>query len=155
MELEELKMAYSVFEKKYKLPSFQDLNKNFEIEKIERQSEILLRIIRVIMMEKVIATQRFIESLLTPGNAPRLLYKYLKSMSSEDKTKLDGLYEKFANLMLKALTVDVEFKEEKEAEMIKEIYSAWEISKKDLHEVIRNVQNPKEGQARKEKSYFS
>jgi len=73
MDLEQLKKDYSAYEKKYKLPSFKELNESFEIEKIERQSDILLRIVRVIMMEKVIATQRFVESLLNPANAPRIL----------------------------------------------------------------------------------
>ena len=154
MELEELKNAYAEHERKYKLPSFNELNKNFEIEKIERQSDILPRIIRVVMMEKVIATQRFIESLLNPGNAPRILYRYLKSIGSEDTKKIEEIYDKFGVLTLKALSLDVEYKEDKEAEMIKEIQSVWEGCKKNLHEIIKDVQNPKEQQAKKEKSYF-
>jgi hypothetical protein len=154
MELEQLKREYSLYEKKHKLPSFKELNENFEIEKIERQSELLLRIIRVIMMEKVIATQRFIESLMNPANAPRILYKYLKSMSQEDTKNLEAVHDKFAFLTLKVLSLDVEYKEDKEAEMIKEIQTTWEGTKKSLHEIIKSVQNPKEQQARKEKSYF-
>ncbi|HVY01519.1 MAG TPA: hypothetical protein VHA12_02020 [Candidatus Nanoarchaeia archaeon] len=154
MELEQLKKSYGVYEKKYKLPSFKELNENFEIEKIERQSEILPRVVRVVMMEKIMATQRFVESLLAPQQAPRMLYKYIKSMSVEDKKQLDKFYDSFASLMLKSLSLDVEYKEDKECQVIKEIFSVWVSSKKSLHEIISHIQNPKDVEQKKDKSYY-
>jgi signal transduction histidine kinase len=154
MELETLKKSYLVYQKKHKLPSFDELNENFEIEKIERQSDILPRVVRVVMMDKVMATQRFIESLLAPQQAPRMLYKYIKSMSKEDKINLDNLYESFATLMLKSLSLDVEYKEDKECVIIKEIFSTWTSSKKTLHAIISNIQNPSDVEQKKDKSYY-
>lgn len=154
MEIEQLKKSYSGYEKKYKLPSFKELNENFEVEKIERESEILPRVVRVVMMEKVMATQRFIESLLAPQQAPRMLYKYIKSMSQEDRKNLDKLYDSFATLMLKSLSLDVEYKEDKECAIIKEIFSTWTGSKKMLHGIIENIQNPKDLEQKKDKSYY-
>jgi hypothetical protein len=154
MELEQLKKSYSAYEKKYKLPSFKELNENFEIEKIERQSEILPRVVRVVMMEKIMATQRFVESLLAPQQAPRMLYKYIKSMSQEDKKQLDKFYDSFASLMLKSLSLDVEYKEDKECAIIKEIFLVWTSSKKALHEIIEHIQNPKDLEQKKDKSYY-
>lgn len=154
LELQQLKKDYSVFEKKYKLPSFEELNRNFEIEKIERQSDILLRIIRAIMMDKIIAIQRFIESILNPANAPRILYKYIKSVSQEETKNLEQVYEKFALLTLKVLSLDVEYNESAEAKMINEIYKTWQDTKDNLNKIIESVQNPKEQQSKREKSYF-
>lgn len=154
MELETLKKAYSAYEKKHKLPSFKELNDNFEIEKIERESDILPRVIRVVMMEKVMATQRFIESLLAPQQATRMLYKYLKTMSTDDRQQLDKLYEAFGVLMLRSLELDIEYKEDKECSMIKEIYAAWNASKKSLHSIVGNIQNPSDKETRKDKSYY-
>lgn len=154
MELENLKKSYSTYEKKHKLPSFKELNENFEIEKIERESDILPRVLRVVLMDKVMATQRFVESLLAPQQAPRMLYKYLKSMPTEDKQQLDKIYESFAALMLKSLSLDIEYKEDKECAMVNEIYSVWTSSKKALHAIVANIQNPSEKENKKDKSYY-
>jgi hypothetical protein len=46
VELSKIKKEYSVLEKKYDLPSFEELNQNFEIEKIEHESDCLIRVFR-------------------------------------------------------------------------------------------------------------
>ena len=72
MELKDLKKEYSDLAEKYKLPSFKELNENFEIEKIDKDTEILLRDVRKVMMEKIVNSLGFLEMFLNPMNAPRM-----------------------------------------------------------------------------------
>lgn len=154
MELEELKKNYTVYEKKYKLPSFKELNFNFEIEKIDRDTDIFLKVVRSVMMEKIISTQRFLETIVTPGNTPRMLFSFLKSMNQEDKKNIDSLYDQMSSIISGALDLDIEFNEAKEAEMIKKIYSSWVEMKKPLLILIKKMQNPQGQGSKKERTYF-
>ena len=89
MDLKELKKHYEILSKKYKLPSFKELNEDFDIEKIDKESDILLKVVRKVMMEKIVNSLGFIEMLLNPMNSPRMYHAYLNSMSVEDKKAID------------------------------------------------------------------
>ena len=56
MELKDLKKEYGKLEKKHKLPSFKEVNETFEIDKIENESDCLVREVRKIIMDKIINT---------------------------------------------------------------------------------------------------
>ena len=70
MGLKELKKKYADLSKKYKLPNFVNLNEDFEVEKIERDTDLLLKAIRKVMMEKIVNSMSFLEMLLNPVNSP-------------------------------------------------------------------------------------
>jgi len=153
MELDELKKEYAKLEGKYKLPNFKQINEEFEIDKIERESECLIRVVRKAMIEKVVNSLGFLEMLLNPMNAPRIYMSFLKSMSQEDKEIIDKLYSSLAELSLASLALEVEYSEKAEAELVKKIYSTWNSIRGDFKKLIENVRNPKT-LAKKEKSYF-
>lgn len=154
MELNELKEIYSEYEKKYKLPSFVKLNEHFEIEKIERESNIFLRVVRKTMMDKVVNSLSFLDMLLNPMNTPRVYLNYIKSMNGKDKELLDKVYNAFSELSLACLPLELEYSEKNEAEMINQIYIAWEKIRPEFLEILKRVHKPEKGEARKEKSYF-
>ena len=53
--LAEFKKEYEKLQKKYKLPVFDDLNRDFEIERVyERETDFPMREIRKVMMDKVL-----------------------------------------------------------------------------------------------------
>ena len=54
MELNDLRNDYSKLEVKHILPSFKELNESFEIDKIDKESDALLRVVRKVMMEKIV-----------------------------------------------------------------------------------------------------
>ena len=153
MNLAELKKNYAVFEKKYKLPSFAELNENFEIEKIRKGRETLARTIRKTMMEKIINSLGFVEMLLNPINAPRIYLVYIKSMNSEDKKEIDKIYSSLSVLVIGSMKLEIDYSEKDEADMIKHIAKEWNSIKPSFRKVIKNMQNPVSS-APKEKSYF-
>ena len=155
MELPELKKQYNTLESKYKLPSFKSLNEDFEIDKIDKESDCLLRIVRKVIMEKLVNTMQFLDGLLNPVNTPRIYIAYIKSMSIEDKESIDKIYDKIATVSLNSLSLEIGYDEKKEAELIKEIYKIWEEIKPNLSKIIENIKNPTKTNPKKEKSYYS
>src|SRR3989338_5772892 len=88
--LNELKKRYKAVQDKYKLPDFSYLNENFEIEKLaESETELLLREIREIILEKAVAYLRFIEMLLNPSNAPMFFFSLVKGLSADDRKVIE------------------------------------------------------------------
>ncbi len=155
MELKELKKRYSELEKKYKLPTFKQMNENFEIEKISLESEFLLRVIRKIMMDKVLSFLNFIERVITnPAGLPRIYYGYIKAMDNGDKTELEKLYDSLGGLSLDAFKLEVFTSEKEEAEMIKKGFQTWQSAKPELMKVAAKMKTPESQAVRKEKSYF-
>lgn len=153
MKLEELKKNYSILEKKYKLPSFKELNEDFGIEILRKGEELLLRSIRKVMLEKIVNSLGFVEMLLNPINAPRMYFVYLKSVSSEDKKDIEKIYSVLSDVVLASSKLEIEYSEKGEAEMIIRIVKDWNSVKPLFIRVIEHMQKPV-SQATREKSYF-
>lgn len=153
MELKDFKKDYSKYIEKYKLPKFEELNEDFEIDKLEKDTDYLLRAIRKLMMEKIVNSVNFLEMLLNPVNMPRMYLPYIKTMSMEDKQVIDSLYDSLAKLTLISLDLEIGFSEDGEAELIKKIFSEWRVLKPDFKKIISGINNPRAA-VKRERSYF-
>lgn len=157
MTLDELKKEYKKFEEKYKLPSFSQLNEDFHIEKVlENETDYLLREIRRYIAEKFFNYLRFTETLLNPANAQSMfVFSVVKLIDSEKKKILSEIYNKLSKNEIKMMIIDMNYSERNEAEYIKESYKIWNEIKKDLLEIVKDVEknwdNKFEG---KSKGYF-
>lgn len=154
MELIELKKRYEVLAKKYSLPSFDAINAVFEIEKIDHDSDCLLRVVRKVMSEKLFSTLSFLELLLNPVSAPRVYVPYIKQMTLADKQLVETLYESIGTLSLRSLILEVEYKEKAEAELIIEIYKTWRAVAPELTVLMKSVCKPSQQMSKKERTYF-
>ena len=154
MEFDELKEEYNKLSKKYKLPSFDSLNGDFEIGKIERNDGTLVRAVRKLMMEKVVNSLGFLEMLLNPMNVPRAYMNFVRTMGTEDKQRIEKLYSQLSLLSLEALEGEIEYSEKHEGEMITKIFKKWNELKKDFSELIANIKKPNNRLIKKEKTYF-
>ncbi len=147
--LEELKENYEKFKKVYKLPEFQQLNEDFDIEKIaQNETDFVLREIRRHMMDKIIAYLRFIEMLLNPSNAPIFFFAAIKGFTTENKKLVEKVYEKLGEFEIEVIILDSKYDEKKEAEFIKKLSSKWkEISEKmiELAEILKKNWKQKTG----------
>ncbi len=154
--LEKLKKKYVIFEKKYSLPPFKDLNENFDIEKIsEQETDYLLREIRKIVVDKAVAYLRFTEMLLNPSNAPMFFLTLVKGLTSQDKRIIERMYEKLGSFEIDVIELDAKYNEKDEAEFIKKIQKEWKTISVDmikLTEVLRRNWNQKA--IKDERGYF-
>lgn len=145
---------YDALAKQYSLPLFAEINNDFELEKISQESATILRVVRKTMMEKIFNLLNFLETLLNPVNAPRTYLPYIKVMSSEDRQMIDKLYSTFGKLTLRALPLEINYTEKREAIMIKDIYGIWQDAKPQLAEIMEQMTLPSNGFSKKERSYY-
>jgi UDP-glucose 6-dehydrogenase len=155
LSLEEIKSLYKEFEEKYSLPSFEELNENFQIEKvIESETDYLLRELRKHIAEKLYNYLRFAETLLNPVNASFFILSLAKSINPEKKKKLEEIYKKLAKNEIKCFKVDLTYSEEKEAEFIKDSSNLWEKIKRDFLEIIEDTEKNLDNKFEKTRGYF-
>ena len=138
--LEVLKKRYKKIQDKYNLPSFEELNEDFGVEKAsEIEVDLLIREIRKFVSDKLSNYMRFIEAILNPVNVQMFIYSLIKSLDISGKEKLTVIYKKLSKNELKLIELDMNFSEEKEASFIKEAYIMWQEIKKDLLIIIEKA----------------
>ncbi len=145
---------YDALAKRHSLPLFAVLNNDFELEKISQESITVLRVVRKTMMEKIFNLLNFLEMILNPVNAPRTYLPYIKVMTNDHRKIIDKLYGTFGKLTLRALPLEVNYTEKREAIMIKDIYGVWLDVKPELAEIMEQIAIPIDGLAKKERSYY-
>lgn len=135
-DLENMKKEYSKIQKKYALPGFDELNKEFNIEKnAELETDYLIREVRKSISDKLVGFMRFIESLLNPVNVPMFIFYITKNLRLEDKKKLTKVYKELSKNEVLLIEADTKFSERNEAEFIKKSYRLW----KEIQEDILNI----------------
>lgn len=154
--MDKLKANYEKLRKKYSLPSFDELNEDFSIEKLaEAETDYLLREIRRMVAERIFGYLRTVETLINPSNAPMFVFSIVKSLKESDKKTLTDVYKELAKNELQLIKLDLKYSEEKEGKFIKETYKVWEKNSKLLLEIMEAVE--KNWDAKSElsgKSYF-
>ena len=139
-DLVQLKETYRVMQIKHDLPSFEKLNEDFQIEKAaELETDFVLREVRRYITDKFFNYLRFIESILSPINAPMFIFAITKTLGTKDREKLIELYKKISKIDIDLIELDIEYSEEKEAKSIKEYYSMWQNLKKDFLEIVEVI----------------
>ena len=136
--LAKLKKDYENLRLKYKLPSFNELNAEFEIEKLQdRETDFLLRQVRRAMIEKTAVVLRFLEVLVNPTEAQTQIYIFsvLKSISPEMKKSIEKTYKELTIIELGALSLDIDYDEKNEIKFIKDMAGKWPSIKKELKEL--------------------
>lgn len=144
-KLEDLKKKYKELQKKYGLPDFEELNKEFAIEKIaETETDFLTREIRRFIADKIYNYLRFCETLMNPVNAPMFVFLIIKSMSPEEKKKISDSYNKLSEINFELVKLDLEFDEKTDAEFIKKTYDSWKSLRKILVDIIKKAKSSKD-----------
>jgi len=140
-ELERLKKEYEIIRKKYKLPSFSELNVEFEIEKLQdRETEFLIRQVRRTMIEKIALILRFFELIVNPNEAsPVYIFSLMKNIQADTKKLIEKIYRELVTVEISSLNLDVSYDEKTEVKFIKEISDKWPLIKKDLSEITKKL----------------
>ena len=155
-DLDKLKEEYKKIQKKFKLPSFEELNKDFYIEKIEiDETDYLVREIKKSIGDKYFNYLRFIENILNPTSGSMFVLSMVKSISPENRSKLVEIYKRMSKAELDFIQRDLEFSEQKDAEYVKEFFNLWQQVKKELLEIVNSVEARWETKTEgKSKGYF-
>jgi len=131
--LEVLKEDYAELEERFGLPSFDLMNRDFQIEKIQGEdTDFLLREVRKYVGDKFTSYLRFLETLIQPNGSQAFVFMMLKSLDSDDMKKIREMYAKMARKELELLELDIEYNIEKEAEFVNTTFEMWKEIKEDL-----------------------
>ncbi|MFA7707610.1 MAG: hypothetical protein WCX73_01555 [Candidatus Pacearchaeota archaeon] len=153
-DLNKLKQEYDKLKERYNLPEFSDVNRVFDIEEIDIDTDFLLRRIRRTVSERISGYLRFLEVILNPSNAPMFIFKLIKKISEEDKKQLSDIYEVLGGFELEAVKLDLNYNELKEADFIRKTYTLLsnDVSKRLLIIIEKMSNNDEEKKERS--SYF-
>jgi len=155
MELKDLKSQYAKLVDKYGLPGFKELNEAFEIDRIDRDTDCILREVRKAIMDKIVGYIRFMEMMINPSQAPPMFLLFLKNVDDKEKKIIEMVYKNFVELELHSLKLEVDYSEEEEAKTIKRILKVWNETKLDLRGTIEIMEkNWNSSSTKKEKGYF-
>ena len=138
--LKELKENYALFQKKYTLPSFEKLNEDFQIEKIDFETDFIIREIRKIISDKLVNYLKIVETLLHPTNVPFFVYSMVKVIGKNEKDNLNEFYKRLSMIQIELIKLDLIYNEKSEADFVKRAFNEWDSMKKQLHDLISFIE---------------
>ena len=139
----DIQEAYKKLQSKHKLPSFEDLEEDFELSFIDyklKDDKLLLRSIRRKINEKIIFFCRIIEGLIYPQQASMITMIEGKQVTEEDKLKIEKFYKHLMFYERESLKLDVMPDEKKSAEYIINVEKLWREYRKDMANVVQKMQ---------------
>lgn len=140
--LEEIKKVYNIYKEKYDLPEFTDLNRTFDIEDVDFESEFFLRKLRRIISERIAGYLRFVEAIINPSSAPMFFFKLIKKLDSSDKEEASLIHDTLGNLEIELIVLDLDYSEKNEAEFIKKCYDIFHNKiRKNLLVILEKLNN--------------
>lgn len=156
VSLEELKKKYEKIRQKHNLPSFNDMNQDFDIEKLqEKDTETLTREIRRAMAEKNVAYLKFVEMFMNPSTAPMFFLALVKSLDSKERKLLEELYMELGKFEIKSISLDNKYDEKKDADFIKQFYKNWQEIKEKFARILKDIEESWDKKIeKKEKGYL-
>ena len=140
--LANLKQLYSPLQKKYKLPAFSELNDDFDVEKLQdKETDHLLRLMRMVVIEKIANVVRFLELLINPSEAPTQLFIFamLKNVKSDTRKEIEAIYKELSKIELSSLGLDIVYSEKEEAAFISEVSRVWNIEKPKIKDITQKL----------------
>lgn len=136
-ELKDIKTKYEKARKKYSLPKFEDIDKEFEIRLVEERGFIIKEVRRAILTH-IQNISTFFLPVLDPH--PQELHSLMEmpAFDKHEKEKVFNLYKKLSHLIHKGVTVSLN-SEKAEADFIKEVWKLWPSLKKEAQKYMKKI----------------
>lgn len=156
MKFSQVKEKYDELREKYVLPSFDDLNNLFDVDKLNRDSQHVARDIRRIIMDKILDNLRMVEMLLNPSNAPPMFLQFIKKVSYNERILFSAVYRRLVVLELYSIELEVSaYSIENEVKFIDLAYKTWKELLPDWKMIVEVMKNNVESPAgRRQRDYF-
>jgi hypothetical protein len=135
--LERLKEEYKKVQAKYKLPSFEELDEEFEIRKIDYDL-FLIKEVRRTICHRLTAFADLIEPILNPAGHSLHSMIETKIFEKEDLEEMYKFYKKLWHYAHKGIHASLT-SEKDEVEFIKEVWKIWPELKKPIREYSEKI----------------
>ena len=136
----DIKIEYEKISKKYKLPEFEIINNEFEIDFIEKK-EFLTRAIRRRMNDKLLFFARIIENVIYQSTQSQISSYENSFFTDERKLELVKVHKQLMAFERTSLLLDIETTDEKDIDYIKNLLENWEEFKKELKDIAETMQS--------------
>ncbi len=132
--MEKVKKEYNEIAKKHNLPSWEQLDKEYELGYVGPVAEISfpLRFVRRRINDRFAAVAGFLQGLLHPNTGSLINIQESKFFSDADRKIILNLLKEFMQLERTSFALDLTWNEKEEAEFIKNAHKKWLESKKQL-----------------------
>lgn len=130
----DIKKEYQTLAKKYKLPDYEALDKEFELLYVMDVKEIkyVLRFIRRRINDKVAWACSMIQSILQPNPGSLVNLQESSCFSKDDKQKLYTMLRSLMQLERQSLLLDINLDEKGDAGFIGDSFKQWNSFKKNI-----------------------
>jgi len=147
---------YDELKKKYKLPSYNEFDKDFEISDIEDNDSFLLRKIRKKIAERIEAYEKVLESFLVPSETSLTCLYECQVFTDEQKRKMYLLFKKLMYFDRMSTEVSINEDDKKTSVFINELWKQWPEMKKNFSEAVIKLKEgwTKEIKLKEEQSYL-
>lgn len=154
-KLAKLKQKYEGLRKLYNLPTFKQLNEDFEIERIaKKETELPVREIRWRLSGKIEAAMRFLELFLNPTTAPLFILSALKGIGAETRKLIEKTYNELVELEIVSFNLDLSYDEKNEAKFIKDVAQRWHTLSSGIKEINKALSEALNLKEKTKKDYF-
>lgn len=154
----EIKKEYEVLAKKYKLPSWKELDEEFELLYFTSLIEIsyISRFIRRRINDRISIFIHNLQGFLQPNPGSPISLEEANFLSEDEKKKVVVILRELMNLERKNNLLDLNFDEKKDAEFITDSVKMWFELKKDIFEIISKVKKGWESKVKEDskEEYF-
>lgn len=153
-----LKEEYEGFKKNFKIPSYEELDKEFELLYVTKLEEIKfpLRFVRRRMNDKIAWFCNMLQNIIQPNPGSLISLEESKFFSDEDRTKMISLLKELMYMERESLTLDINYDEKKDVEYINNVFNKWTKLKKEvayISDILKNGWKKEIKKAEKEE-YF-
>ncbi|MBW3020096.1 hypothetical protein KY334_02260 [Candidatus Woesearchaeota archaeon] len=131
-------MNYDELKNKYDLPSMDEIDFEFEIDK---EADYILREIRRKINSKINAYMDLIHGVLQPDASEILQMHEVGFFTEREKSKLLKLYKRLMKISRHSDELAISFDEESEAIFIKEVYTQWPEIKEKILTMVRKMKD--------------
>lgn len=129
-----LKEEYEKLRKNYKLPSYEILDKEFELLYVTKLEEIKfpLRFIRRRINDKIAWFCNMLQNIIQPNPGSIISLEESKFFSDEDRKKMINLLKELMYIERESVLLDIDYDEKKDSEYITSVLGKWESIKKEI-----------------------
>ncbi|MBN1502603.1 hypothetical protein JW930_03595 [Candidatus Woesearchaeota archaeon] len=131
------KEDYSKISKVHNLPQYNELNRDFNIENIEEEDFLLVRICRKIT-EKIETIVKLLEDILYPTTSLTGLYES-KYIEDRDKEKIYKIFKQLVRYLRYSSEVSFSDNEQENAVFVNEFYKDWQKLKPELQIIFSRL----------------
>ena len=138
-----LKEEYDRLKKNFKIPNYEELDKEFELLYITKLEEIKfpLRFVRRRMNDKIAWFCNMLQNIIQPNPGSLISLEESKFFSDEDRTKMISLLKELMYMERESLTLDINYDKKKDVEYINNVFNKWTKLKKEVDYISDILKN--------------